>query len=468
MEPISDRVNVLHLSDVHLAKAKEYDAGIVLGALRKDLEILSRTELHPHIAVLSGDLANDADDPDAYSLALGMVVEVVLQATGVPEENLFLVPGNHDVQRSAYLAARATFDNLDVCLDSREKLNAFVVDAASRELVAPKFANFDGLAGLFTHDDCLYDDFFSQAFRISGVPLSMVLTNTAWMSTAGIGRQDMGNLLVAERSLHQAISSTEAGKKILVGHHPIGWLREHSAIDVQSLIDEKIAVYLHGHLHRADPRATQAALGKTYVNQGGALFTSRKMWNGYSIISLSLTSDHVQTTFRTYFDTRKSFGVGEEVSPRGVYYSSAEARSFWNDHPERLNKTVVFEWSKNVVLPALREEFNFRIYDKSLADVFVEPTLSTSPSRRQASLAERRKGLVSIDAVCTSQDNYLISSAREFGRTACLKYLALRTSEICQIERVQVPAYINFGEIGVGPEGCYRLSALHSLTSRMA
>jgi len=111
----------------------------------------------------------------------------------------------------------------------------------------------------------LYDDFFSQAFRISGVPLSMVLTNTAWMSTAGIGRQDMGNLLVAERSLHQAISSTEAGKKkYWVGHHPIGWppraLRHRRTISSST---KKIAVYLHdGTSTGPDPRATQAALGQ--------------------------------------------------------------------------------------------------------------------------------------------------------------------------------------------------------------
>jgi hypothetical protein len=291
----------------------------------------------------------------------------------------------------------------------------------------------------------------SRTFKFAGAPLSILLVNTAWMSTGGIGREDRGNLLVPEKSLHQAIKSAGIGKKILVGHHPISWLADHSAFDVQTLIDQEINIYLHGHMHKADPRATQAALGKTYLNQSGALFTSRKMWNGSSIVSLSLSSDHIQTLFRSYFDDRRAFGVGEDIIHGGTYYSSESARWFWHNHPERISYELLDRWVNAKVLDALREEFAFRIYDKPLASVFVEPTLSTIPNTRNATLAEKRKGITTIDTVISSSANYLLSSSREFGRTTCLKYLALRTAETCRADKLQVPVYINFDEVKVGP-----------------
>src|ERR1700738_2457105 len=142
MEAISDRINILHISDIHLSKTKEYDIGIVLGALRTDLEALSRTPFSPHIAVFSGDLANDADDPDAYSLARGMLLDMVLQSIGIAEENFFLVPGNHDVQRSGYLRTQSEFDTLDSLLKDRQKLNDFVGSHDATELLTRKFSNF--------------------------------------------------------------------------------------------------------------------------------------------------------------------------------------------------------------------------------------------------------------------------------------------------------------------------------------
>jgi Calcineurin-like phosphoesterase len=318
METISDRINILHLSDVHLSKTKEYDIGVVSGALRKDLEALSRTPFSPQIVVFSGDLANDADDLDAYLLAEEMLLGMVLQSTGIPNEHFFFVPGIHDVQRSAYLQLRPEFDALYGLLKDREALNDFVGRPETRALAENKFCNFSAFANVFEPDNCLYDDFFVKTFRFADAPLCLLLVNTAWMSTAGIGREDRGNLLVAEKSLYQAIKAAGTNKKILVGHHPISWLADHSAFDVQTLIDQEINIYLHGHMHKADPRATQAALGRTYLNQSGALFTSRKMWNGYSIVSLSLSSEHIQTYFRSYFDERKAFGVGEDITPRVV------------------------------------------------------------------------------------------------------------------------------------------------------
>ena len=93
-------VTWLHLSDWH-QKATDFDRKVVRDALLKDLR--NRARIDPKLKsvdfiLFTGDLAFSGKDSE-YKLAAFQFLEPVLRAVGVKKENLFLIPGNHDLDR---------------------------------------------------------------------------------------------------------------------------------------------------------------------------------------------------------------------------------------------------------------------------------------------------------------------------------------------------------------------------------
>lgn len=94
----------LHLSDLHLCSPRDGGAGeVVLRRLLDDLEALRDDQhLRPDLLFMTGDLAfgQIPDQPLADQLRDGWAwIEKVRELYGLSAEDVFLVPGNHDVDR---------------------------------------------------------------------------------------------------------------------------------------------------------------------------------------------------------------------------------------------------------------------------------------------------------------------------------------------------------------------------------
>src|ERR1019366_3630436 len=90
----------LHLSDWH-QKGPDFDRGVVRDALIKDLR--ERERIDPalqqvHFVVFSGDLAFSVRAVE-YEGARRNLLDALLQAVGLKPDRLFIVPGNHDLDR---------------------------------------------------------------------------------------------------------------------------------------------------------------------------------------------------------------------------------------------------------------------------------------------------------------------------------------------------------------------------------
>ena len=96
---VDNTLTWLHLSDLHASERSDWDAGRVLKSLLEDLRVLrDEHELRPDLLIFTGDAAF-AGRADEFDTA-GRFFEEVRDACGVERENVFLVPGNHDVDRS--------------------------------------------------------------------------------------------------------------------------------------------------------------------------------------------------------------------------------------------------------------------------------------------------------------------------------------------------------------------------------
>ncbi len=97
----------LHISDLHLTGQSREKGGsveqfnqdmVTSSMLEKIKELVQREKKTFDLIFITGDLAKSGKAED-YEI-VKVFCEELLNATGVPRERLFIVPGNHDVDRN--------------------------------------------------------------------------------------------------------------------------------------------------------------------------------------------------------------------------------------------------------------------------------------------------------------------------------------------------------------------------------
>ena len=99
----------LHVSDFHLSSNDIYNSDVVLNALVKSVEWHRvNTKWKPDIIFATGDIAGNGevkvfkggdDAAPATNAHATKFFDALLEAAGQSRERLFIVPGNHDVER---------------------------------------------------------------------------------------------------------------------------------------------------------------------------------------------------------------------------------------------------------------------------------------------------------------------------------------------------------------------------------
>src|SRR5947209_613163 len=109
-------VTWLHISDFHIQDGDSYDRDVVLRALVRSAKIFCSRGRVPDLIFATGDIAHSGK-PTQYDLATDFF-DQLLAATGLDRRYLFVIPGNHDVDRDlGYGLSRS--------LESREEADKY-------------------------------------------------------------------------------------------------------------------------------------------------------------------------------------------------------------------------------------------------------------------------------------------------------------------------------------------------------
>jgi predicted MPP superfamily phosphohydrolase len=221
----NERVNILHISDLHYSKNSDHDQRVIYDALFKDVRDLVIKGMKPDLIVFSGDIVANGDDYESFSLVLDKIIELLLRDTELDERRILLVPGNHDVQRSIICKEDITQEGLEARLTDRDKLNQFYLNNTNYEYIRQKLNHFIELKECLSNSALITSDLFFDAYYMRELDIALACLNTAWMSRGGLsGSNDRQRLLVPEVSVRSALDAfPDRRTKILVGHHPLDW-----------------------------------------------------------------------------------------------------------------------------------------------------------------------------------------------------------------------------------------------------
>ena len=296
LAPLADASGPLcwmHLSDLH-ALGENWEQDIVLDALCRDLPgLLERVDRRPQLLFVTGDIASRGQRKE-YDGAFSLL-ERVCEIAGIPREHVFMVPGNHDVDRGRIPGA-AKRDHAGLL-----KLDVHGLRRAIDELVSDT-ETFGQLYGQRLTEYCHFTTRFlgtaravdldqpwrSDVVVIAGIPVGIASLCTAWSCGSD---DDRGKLLMGERQLRDMIGELEqagAALRIALLHHPTSWLCEAEERELRGLLRMHFDLILHGHthdtaadlVHRAGGGVVEIGCGAAYAGHG------QERYHGFWIGSL--------------------------------------------------------------------------------------------------------------------------------------------------------------------------------------
>jgi len=328
----------LHISDLHTNNPKhgwEYD--IVTDQLLLDLHVMENDHnLIPDFIFFTGDAAfgqrsNKAGEnlSDQYIHFAKFLDSVRTSFTkNVPKKNIFIVPGNHDVNIKkhgqgliAWLGSkpRPTMDmisdvihkGVDLWPQFMEKLSEyqkFLSEHGYEHLIQD---NDDGMRKPDRGIYCITRKMHEINIGIAGL-------NSAW-SSAGKGTEELGKLrLGGERQfgfLYPTLKNADL--KIALIHHPINWFASDENPSFEDMLASRFNFLLHGHEHanRVKPIDNFNLIG------AGACYEHDSKESGYNFVRLNLDDFTGEVWLRRYEPTNGGkwvpFVSGDKIDNNG-------------------------------------------------------------------------------------------------------------------------------------------------------
>jgi predicted MPP superfamily phosphohydrolase len=127
------RLEILHLSDLHLSSKNFADYSVVRAALLSRIGLQVDELGPPDIVIFSGDLVQGGSSVAEFEYAQKEFIEPVLHAAKVSSDRFFIVPGNHDIDRDSVRTEPELEKGLKLSLNDRASLNAFIDKHVSKK-----------------------------------------------------------------------------------------------------------------------------------------------------------------------------------------------------------------------------------------------------------------------------------------------------------------------------------------------
>lgn len=246
----------LHLSDIHFWRKNDWRDDAARSKLITMLseQFASGKLPKPDLIFCTGDIAQGETKPnelsDQYKSAKAFFNQI-LKVCGVKKQCLFVVPGNHDVNRN----------NVNEIFQDglRGQKIAKVVDSwAKKDLVfsdAIKRMNEYGafIKSYLPHQASKVDEksrhCYCKTLSINGVRIGIAGFNSAWTC---FDDKDQNQLwMAAEWQFNTAEKAFHKNTDLRIGlmHHPTSWLQSEEASLAKKRIRTGFHFWLHGHEH---------------------------------------------------------------------------------------------------------------------------------------------------------------------------------------------------------------------------
>lgn len=243
-------LKILHISDIHFKDFKDFkyldlDRDIQ-SEIEHDLDNLKSDYENIDVILIGGDIAFSGKTEE-YVQA-DQWIKKVCEITGCTEENVLMVPGNHDVDRSKINpileSLHVTFKSLKKRPGIDYKISKFVQDEESAAILLSPFHNYRTFAqkyGSLPEENLLY---WEKDFNIDNCVLRVRGVNSALISNETDDEHTSKLILGSHQS---SIQRQNGVINLVLCHHPPQWL--YDGDEVARDLNSRARIQLFGHKH---------------------------------------------------------------------------------------------------------------------------------------------------------------------------------------------------------------------------
>lgn len=309
---MAHHVTWLHLSDLHARKKSDWNSKRVKDTLIADLKELAKTEkLQPDFLFFTGDAAwGHEDDKEGHIDLQFQAAHEFLEAartafkTEIPQRRVYLVPGNHDINRKRITKSVQQYLSSAKLDDLVEQCQAADVDWESYMARLQEYAAFLGGRG---YDHLLNDK--KRLIYVDRVQLSDELCvaiagfNTAWTCYQP---KEKGQLRLCGdfqiETLRPDVASAQL--RIALMHHPLNWFMDDEDPQTKRKLEKDFHFLLHGHEHQGWVDTKYAGEGEAErvhaTIAAAACYERADRENGYNIVRLDLEKGRGEVFLRHF------------------------------------------------------------------------------------------------------------------------------------------------------------------------
>ena len=310
-------VTWLHVSDFHLSDKGPYNQEVILNALVSSVRRLRGEGHKPDLIFATGDIAQYGK-ANEYAYATKFFNDL-LDAAGLEKNRLFIVPGNHDVDRKMGKGLART-------LESNEDADEYFDPETPTPHLTQKLKAFTewyndyfkGIRTFPTDTTCSQVEVITiRNTFIAVLPLNSTLfcMDDHDYNKLVIGRRC---LAIAERQLQPLV---EADLKIALLHHPLEWLSSIERANIRATLGAKIDIILHGHYHETVTEGIVSASGGYLKLAAGAAWQTRQYPN--CALYATFEGNHVKIFPIHYVDKpQEIWNLDNSIFPEPPYTKS--------------------------------------------------------------------------------------------------------------------------------------------------
>ena len=256
-----DYITWLHLSDFHIKPEEDYKTTPIFSALQDDIEeMMKRLSINSFdFIIITGDLGYFGKNGDYESVE--PLLDDILSYTHISKKKLFIVPGNHDIDREI---VKEMNNQLLTNWKSEEEYEKFV--KGNKVILNAFFTKFDGFSDFINRyfggdrSFTINQNFFTNLLTIKGIKVAVIGLNSCLKS----GKDgERGKLMITQEQLNKALQKfTVRGEhacrlkdipiRICFFHHPLNWIDSKEVKQCKGRMFKNIDLLLNGHIHDSD------------------------------------------------------------------------------------------------------------------------------------------------------------------------------------------------------------------------
>jgi len=302
----SKSLHILHISDIHYALEKGPTITQIFHEFLQDIKKwrYQHNNEKIHSICLTGDIAFSGQKSQYDSIY--EKIDAILEAAGCSKDNIFIIPGNHDVQEYDKISDRGKAA-LEEVWQNKKNIDSLMLSHVDhyREFHA-KFTHYYRFLETSGYHSSLterYDGSFKTWYsrKLKDFPVRIIGLNSALFCLqkySEYGKIRMGKTQFLEAYMKgKQLGESNGELCILLTHHPIDWLEEKEKDELIKLIDRYSVIHLHGHIHRLDINEVRSFSGSTYILVGTGSIYGQKGTNDintYHIMTLDFAKKKVR------------------------------------------------------------------------------------------------------------------------------------------------------------------------------